>query len=69
MASKKKIIFFYKKTCLNEMNNIPLHSLLKRRAISSVGSEHLAYTEGVGSSSLSSPTIKKAIQILDGFFC
>ena len=28
------------------------------RAISSVGSEHLVYTEGVGSSSLSSPTTK-----------
>ena len=28
------------------------------RAISSVGSEHLVYTEGVGSSSLASPTIK-----------
>ena len=29
-----------------------------KRAISSVGSEHLVYTEGVGSSSLSSPTLK-----------
>gem|GEM_PF-1857387 len=36
------------------------------RAISSVGSEHLVYTEGVGSSSLSSPTKKKPTQ-LSGF--
>ncbi len=36
-----------------------MHSLLQdtaMRAISSVGSEHLVYTQGVGSSSLSSPT-------------
>ena len=32
------------------------------RAISSVGSEHLVYTEGVGSSSLSSPTKKQSFK-------
>ncbi len=31
------------------------------RAISSVGSEHLVYTEGVGSSNLSLPTKRKKI--------
>ena len=31
------------------------------RAISSVGSEHLVYTQGVGSSSLSSPTKKREV--------
>ena len=31
-------------------------SKFKKRAVSSVGSEHLVYTEGVGSSSLSPPT-------------
>ena len=35
-------------------------SLRPIRAISSVGLEHLVYTEGVGSSSLSSPTKEKA---------
>ena len=34
------------------------------RAISSVGSEHLVYTEGVGSSSLSSPTEHQHNQIM-----
>ena len=37
--------------------NIYLRTLT--RAISSVGSEHLVYTQGVGSSSLSSPTSRK----------
>ena len=38
--------------------HIHLHPLLKERAISSAGSEHLVYTEGVGGSNPSSPTTK-----------
>ncbi len=36
------------------------HITNKIREISSVGSEHLVYTEGVGGSSPSSPTIKES---------
>jgi hypothetical protein len=38
------------------------------RAISSVGSEHLVYTEGVGGSNPSSPTTKKPAPLSVGFF-
>ena len=38
------------------------------REISSVGSEHLPYKQGVGGSNPSSPTSIEALQILQGFF-
>ena len=37
-------------------------NFLKKRAISSVGSEHLFYTQGVGGSNPSLPTQKKGYQ-------
>jgi hypothetical protein len=41
---------------------------MEKGAISSVGSEHLVYTEGVGGSNPSLPTIKKASVITEAFF-
>ncbi len=38
-------------------------TLLQTRAISSAGSEHLVYTEGVGGSNPSSPTTFKTLQM------
>ena len=43
-----------------------MRSLL--RAVSSVGSEHLVYTQGVRSSSLLPPTTKSLAE-MQGFFC
>ncbi len=40
------------------MKNYFIFAIQLRRAISSVGSEHLVYTEGVGGSNPSSPTKK-----------
>ena len=50
------------------LGNISLQSLNKIRAISSAGSEHLVYTEGVGSSNLSSPTKPKVHHESVGLF-
>ena len=44
---------------LNSKGFVSLPSVQKERAISSAGSEHLVYTEGVGGSNPSSPTEKK----------
>ncbi len=43
------------------MKNYFIFAIQLRRAISSVGSEHLVYTEGVGGSNPSSPTKRKSV--------
>ncbi len=43
------------------MKNYSIFAIQLRRAISSVGSEHLVYTEGVGGSNPSSPTKKSVL--------
>ncbi len=42
---------------------------IANRAISSAGSEHLVYTEGVGGSNPSSPTEKLQNLLFGVFFC
>ena len=64
---KKKYKIGSKKTCIQCILALYLRSNLYW-AISSAGSEHLVYTEGVGSSNLSSPTLIKAITNSGGFF-
>jgi hypothetical protein len=39
-----------------------LHSQTANRAVSSAGSEHLVYTQGVGGSNPSPPTSKKEVR-------
>ncbi len=59
-------VFFESKVLSNQKEVLYLHPL---RAISSVGSEHLVYTEGVGGSNPSSPTDKnKSLAEMQDFF-
>ncbi len=59
-------IFFTKDLhCINQEYIFAL--AFRERAVSSVGSEHLVYTQGVGSSSLSPPT--KGLQFGGLFLC